>query len=90
MCLTSETFETQSGRTVDLKYLGGGVDRLGRGVGRASLDVLLVAVAVALLGLGRVGGLSLVGDVSDKSSVLVSAVGHGLDATVGEVDGVGA
>jgi hypothetical protein len=49
----------------------------------------LVAVSVSLLGLGRVDGLALVPDVGHESTVLISVVRHGLDATVREVHAVG-
>ena len=59
---------------------GGGV--LGSGWGSG------IGVAVSLLWLWWVDSLSLVLDISDESTVVVSLVGDGLDATIGKVDTV--
>ena len=59
---------------------GGGV--LGSGWGSG------IGVAVSLLWLWWVDSLSLVLDIGDESTVVVSLVGDGLDATIGKVDTV--
>lgn len=79
--------------------LGSGlIDRLALILGRrvfgilgcdlVAIGVLLVGVAVTLCGLRREDGLALIANVSDKSSLLVGLVCDGLDAAVGEVNGV--
>ena len=60
--------------------LGGGIDRLG------GIDGL--GMAVSLLGLRGVDGGTLVGNISDEASLMVSVVGDSLDTAVGKVDTV--
>ena len=59
-----------------------------RGVFGRSRLVGGLGVAIALLGLSGVDGGALVADIGDEATLVISVIGHGLDAAVGKVDTV--